>query len=877
MADRHAPDARPATARVALSQGPLRPETPPLDPAKVALLDLACAYVGRGALAMIDHANHKPENKGGKPKVGGHQASSLSSLQMLTALYLHVLRPGDRVAVKPHAAPVLYSLMHLLGRLPTAKMSQLRELGGPQPYPTPAKNPDFVDYTSSSEGLGVAATIYDALELQVQNRMLRGRARAEGATVPDLQATNFALCGDGELTEGQVDESLYDAGRWQLPGLVWIIDCNRQSLDRVLDDAVDGEGGSGRLDAWIEAKFRAQGWQTEQLREGRQLRALLARPGGDALQAALRRCSDAVFQALLLLDGAALRALLLGEGGLRQAASERQPGLRLLFDSVDALWPLGTEGHAGVARCVEGVADDVLRTALHDLGGHDVALLADACQRAAVAGRPVCLIAHTVKGFGSSLAGHPENHGALMPAEEALAFGSGAGVPALEPWPRPPVDSALGLLLGEREALLLSGPANAPFDHRPAGAPLDVEAALAGLRAPARTSLSSGEAFQSLNAALLRSPAGALAVFAAPDVGQTTHLGPIIKEHGVFAPRDLPDTWAFLRAGRAVSFDWRASPFGQFHALGIAEGNAMLWAGAMGRPRKRLEGRMPLLPVVTVYDKFVERALNQLDVALYSGSRFILVGVPSGTGLSRETFTHQSVATPRMVMDTPGICAWEPAFAADLAAIYRYALADLWREGGEAHYLRLTTQPLEQPTTLPADHTEAAIRGGYWLQGADLHPPEPGRPTVLFAASGRKVACARRAAARLHAEDGVGCRVLNVTSWERLWRSWDAWAQNPAAWRDDGPGHALDDLFDDDALLAAPLIVAIDAAPSVAEWLTGALQRVHPARILAPRRWGEAGDLDSVDRLHGMHADDLCTAARAELALRQNTGERKRR
>ncbi len=872
MADANATEADPVWLRAQISMGPDRPSPPPLDTARVALLDLACAYAGRGALAMIDHANHKPENKGGKPKVGGHQASSLSSLQMLTALYLQAMRPGDRVAVKPHAAPVLYSLMHLLGRLPTGQMSRLRELGGPQPYPTPAKNPDFVDYTSSSEGLGVAATIYDALELQVQNRTLRGRARSDGAALPALQATHYALCGDGELTEGQVDESLYDAGRWQLPGLVWIVDCNRQSLDRVLDDAVDGEGGSGRLDAWIEAKFRAQGWQTEQLREGPRLRALLARPGGDALQAALRRCSDAVFQALLLLDGAALRALLLQDVGARQAASAAKPGLRLLFETVDALWPQDSDGRAGIYRCLEGVHDGDLRAALHDLGGHDVEQLADACQRAAAAGRPVCLIAHTVKGFGSSLAGHPENHGALMPTEEALAFGEGAGVPSGEPWPRPPADSALGRLLVEREALLLSGPAASPFDHRPAPGPLDVEAALAGLRAPARATLSSGEAFQSLNAALLRSPAGALAVFAAPDVGQTTHLGPIIKEHGVFAPRDLPDAWGFLRAGRAVSFDWRPSPNGQFHALGIAEGNAMLWAGAMGRPRKRLEGRVPLLPVVTVYDKFIERALNQLDVALYSGSRFILVGVPSGTGLSRETFTHQSVATPRMVMDTPGICAWEPAFAADLAAIYRYALADLWRDGGEAHYLRLTTQPLEQPTSLPDDHAAAVLRGAYWLLGEDRYAPQPGRETVLFAASGRKLACARRAAARLHAEDGVGCRILNVTSWERLWRSWDAWAQNPAAWRDPNAGHTLDDLFDDDALLAAPLIVAVDAAPSVAEWLSGALQRVHPARVLAPRRWGEAGDLASVDRLHGMHADDLCAAARAELALRQGAG-----
>lgn len=127
-------------------------------------------HAAKAALSMIDHANHKPENRGHKPKVGGHQASSMSAVDLLSALYLEVLRPGDRVAVKPHAAPVLYAWMHLFGELPRAQLLRLRELGGPQPYPTKRKNPRFVDYTTSSEALGVCATIYDALAARVHDR-----------------------------------------------------------------------------------------------------------------------------------------------------------------------------------------------------------------------------------------------------------------------------------------------------------------------------------------------------------------------------------------------------------------------------------------------------------------------------------------------------------------------------------------------------------------------------------------------------------------------------------------------------------------------------------------------------------------------------------
>src|SRR5690606_12020774 len=149
------------------------------------------------------------------------QASSMSSVDLLCALYLDVLGPRDRVAIKPHAAPVLYSAMHLMGELPESQMLRLRERGGPQPYPTRPKNPRFVDYTTSSEALGVAATIYDAYAAKVHNQYL-----GERAGLGPVPSRYFAHCGDGELTEGQIDESLYDAGRWGLDNLVWVVDLN---------------------------------------------------------------------------------------------------------------------------------------------------------------------------------------------------------------------------------------------------------------------------------------------------------------------------------------------------------------------------------------------------------------------------------------------------------------------------------------------------------------------------------------------------------------------------------------------------------------------------------------------------------------------------
>jgi pyruvate dehydrogenase E1 component len=827
----------------------LAPEMP-LPPLRV--MQSVRDHVAKNALSMVDWANHKPANKGQKPKVGGHQASSMSSVDLLCALYLHALKPGDRLAVKPHAAPILYSLMHLMGQLPREQMYELREYKGPQPYPTELKNPRFVDYTTSSEALGVACTIYDAYGAKHHNRALPKR--------PPVTATYWAHCGDGELTEGQIDESLYDAGRWRLDNLVWIVDLNRQSLDRVMDD-------SGHLHTWVRKKFEGQGWHVLEARWGSRAEALFARPGGDALKTFLDGLDDGLLQPLFIARESQVRAVLRGDV---QSPSIADRSTQYLLDLYRERVLVPASIREGLIRLVadlpEPAPDDrdgPLLSGMRHLGGHDLELLCLRYAEALQSDRPVCVIAHTIKGYETSAAAHPENHGGLLPSEEVAAWGLDRGL-APDPFPVPTDARALSLL--ETRAAALYPDAL----HEYVAPPVDVRAATADIPFRARSVVSSGEAFQSLNLALLKSDLAPYLQFGAPDVGQTTHLGVVIKQTGVFSPRDLPDSLAFLREGSGLSFDWRPESTGQFHAFGIAEGNAMLWAYAFGRRKKHIEGKLPVLPIVTVYDKFFERGFNQLDYAVYSNARFIAVGTPSGTGLSRETATHQSLQTLRMMMDLPGILAYEPAFAADLHAIYLHALSCLWDPDGEAFYLRLTTQPLEQPSTLPEDHAARAIRGAYWLIGEDERAPAPHGPEVRFVASGRKLKEVREAAALLHA-DGIGSRILNVTSYEALWRDWDAYANDPTSWDDPDRTYYLHDLFAEDDL-NLPLIIVGDHVPSVAEWLPTALQRVVGHRFLGPRRNGEAGALPDIDHLHGMATSDIVSAARHEIAWRARHG-----
>ena len=110
----------------------------------------------------IHHANHVRDNSDGL-KVGGHQASSASLATIMTALYFHSLRPADRVAVKPHAAPNFHAIQYLLGRQSRAKLEDFRGYKGAQSYPSRTKDTDDVDFSTGSVGLGVAQTLFSSL------------------------------------------------------------------------------------------------------------------------------------------------------------------------------------------------------------------------------------------------------------------------------------------------------------------------------------------------------------------------------------------------------------------------------------------------------------------------------------------------------------------------------------------------------------------------------------------------------------------------------------------------------------------------------------------------------------------------------------------
>ncbi|GEL25304.1 pyruvate dehydrogenase E1 component [Pseudonocardia sulfidoxydans NBRC 16205] len=736
--------------------------------------------------AIIDHANRVRPNPTGL-KVGGHQASSASMVTIMTALWFEHLRAQDRVSVKPHASPVLHAVNYLLGELDERYLTTLREFGGLQSYPSRSKDPDPVDYSTGSVGIGATAPIWGALA----RRYVDSKGGGAGT------GRQYSLVGDAELDEGACWEAILDPMVAELGEVVWIVDLNRQSLDRVVPNI-----GAFR----IQGMFEAAGWQVLTVKYGRLLHELFERPGGDALRRRIDDMPNPEYQRLLRCTPAQLR--------------ERLPDSPELQGLVDAL------------------DDDTLLAAIRNLGGHDLQAVGDAF-RAIDDTRPTVILAYTVKGHGLATAGHPQNHSSLLTADQLGELAASVGTSVDDPWARFADDSAAAELCRETATRLHRAPV-------PALPTVDVPTDIG--RTPSGKATTQAALGRTLLDLTRSAPeAAARVVTLCPDVSSSTNLGGWVNKVGVWSADERRD---WFDDDPETILHWRERPTGQHLELGIAEGNLVGLLGELGATWSRWG--QPLLPIGVLYDPFVERALEPWSFGIYAGGQSILVGTPSGVSLAPEGGAHQSVTTPSVGLEQPGCTTYEPAFAIDVEWTLLASLARLGRPGGTSAYLRLSTRPIDQ--TLAAVPTDPAARerrrtqvvaGAYPLRRA------PGKPDVTIAAMGAIVPEALAAADRL-AEQGIAADVVCVTSPGLLFDAVQA-----RAGHGDADTWVLDAAFP--AHRAAPLVTILDGHPHTLAFLAG-INQVR-ATHLGVSRFGQSGDLESVYRHHGIDADAVVTAA----------------
>ncbi len=763
---------------------------------------------------MIHHANHIRPNRDGL-KVGGHQASCASAVSILTALYFDILRPEDRVAVKPHAGPVFHAMNLLLGRQKAERLATLRAFGGIQPYPSRIKDGGEVDFSTGSVGLGVAITSFGSL--------VQDYVRLKNLAPAGLPAgRHVAIVGDAELDEGNIYEALLEGWKHDIRDVWWVIDYNRQSLDSVVQDRLFGR---------IEGLFRDMGWNVVTLKYGRRLQAAFARPGGDALRRWIDDCPNSLYAALTFQGGAAWRAALLAELG-------REDGVRAIIDPL---------------------SDEELAELMTNLGGHDIETLMEAFRAQDAAGdQPTCFIAYTIKGMGLPFAGHKDNHAGLMTKEQMEGFRAAMNIRPGHEW-----DAFEGLPFSadEMAAFIASVPFATPLtpQGRSLAAPaIHVPARFAVPRVPAGRKLSTQAAFGEILAGIGRGEGeykdlAQRIVTTSPDVTVSTNLGPWVNRRGIF-DRHLKND-VFRDAKLASAQRWGMSPEGQHIELGIAEQNLFLVLAALGLADRLYGAR--LLPIGTVYDPFVNRGLDALIYGCYMDARFLLVSTPSGLTLAPEGGQHQSVNTPLIGIAQDRLASYEPAFADELAILMRHAFQHMQAEGGSSVWLRLSTRGLAQPERTLDE--AAVIAGGYWMVPPD--PSAPGGARIAIAFQGPVAPEAMAAFETLRAEE-PGAGLLAITSPDRLHQGW--LESRKAARR--GPGATPSHV---ERLLAplapgAGIVTLLDGHPAALDWLGGV--RGMRVAALGVDRFGQAGDIPALYAEYGLDEAAILDAC-AEMLL----------
>ncbi len=759
------------------------------------------------AVRMVDYANHDRPSPD-RMKVGGHQASSASTVSILTALYFTHLRDGDRIAVKPHASPVFHAIQYLLGNLDRRYLTALREFGGLQAYPSSTKDPDPVDFSTGSVGLGAVAPLWAA----VVDRYLGHHFDGDDRSGP---GRFVSLLGDAELDEGSVWEAINDPATRGLANVLWVIDVNRQSLDRVIP---------GIKVPQLEKAFEDSGWHVVEAKYGRVLQSAFARPGGEALRRYIDEMSNEEYQSLFAHRGVELRERFVSGAG--------RP----------------------VARALEGVPEGEIADLILNLGGHDLHELQRAFAAAdAETTRPTVVFAYTIKGWGLPIAGDPLNHAAMLTTEQIADLRAAAGLTPETELDRFDPDSEEGRwcrVVRER----LARPART--------APPPAVDVPAGVGTVFRSEVSTQDALGRLLLGLTRhEDAARRIVTTSPDVTISTNLGSWVNKVGVFSPTFETDWFGENRLVR-----WCPSPAGQHIELGISEMNLFLLLGQLGLSYEH-SGEL-LLPIGTVYDPFVLRGLDAFVYGAYSGSRFIVVGTPSGVTLSYEGGAHQSTVTPSVGIGLPGVTYAEPAYGTALDWLLCDGLRRLAdRHAGESLYLRLTTRPIDQtPFDAARERLGDDLLRRHVLAGA-YRLVEPSRdatgwPRVCLAASGA-VLPEVVAAAALLAEEEVAAVVLDVTSADRVHRGWIGARQRERRRARLGGDFHLAEVLSP-AERRVPIVTVHDAVPHALSWLGSVFGT--PTTPVGVEAFGQSGSIPDLYRVHDLAPDMIVNAALALLA-----------
>jgi pyruvate dehydrogenase E1 component len=765
------------------------------------------------SIYMVDYANRVRPNPSGL-KVGGHQASSASVVTIMTYLFFEYMKAGDRISVKPHASPVYHAIQYLLGNLDAEYLKMLRSFHGLQAYPSRTKDPDSVDFTTGSVGLGAVAPNF----AWITEEYVRCHMRPYSG--PDRRF--ISLVGDAELDEGVVWEAIADPALANPNNVLWVVDLNRQSLDRIIPGI--------RVKVWREM-FAANGWKVIDAKYGKRLQAAFEEPKGHLLRTAIDDMSNELYQRLLRVDPTTLREWL----------------------------PRTSDYPDDMARLLGRWDDEELQRLFRNLGGHDLEMLRESFAQVDLAGGPNVVFAYTLKGWMLPSIGDPQNHSVNLNAAQMEEIRNTLGIDEDEVTARLGSDTPAGRLCLDTGYRLQA--------HRDEDAPPPQVAIPLGFGRSYSGRSSTQQVFGLVLTEIARSHEELYKrlVTVSPDVASSTNLGGWINKAGVWTRNEGEGAVPDDEETRALQ--WVESAKGQHIELGLSENNLFMCLGQLGLSYE-MNGEL-LFPIGTLYDPFVRRGLDAFMFSIYSGSRFIVVGTPSGLTLGPEGGSHQSQITPTIGVELADLAFYEPCFGQELEWIILSALESI-RRREESTYLRLTTKPADQGLfRMPSDPAAVeklrrqVIAGAYRL--VDLSGEtgyEPGANVVNVFASGAIVPEAAEASRKLQ-EEGVFANVINVTGPGPLYSAFQSSTRDATASGGGGRPFLSDIIPFTDR--SAPAVTVADGHPHGLAWIGAALATTTIP--LGATSYGQSGAPEDLYREYGIDASSIMAACYHALGM----------
>ena len=754
------------------------------------------------SMKMIDYANNHRENLDGI-KIGGHQASSASVVTILTSLFFDFLKADDKISIKPHASPVLHAIHYLLGNLDKKYLNKLRAFHGLQAYPSRTKDPDRVDFSTGSVGLGAIGPNFAALVNEYVHDHFDGGNNGRFVSV----------LGDAELDEGVVWEAIAEPSMADLKNVLWVVDLNRQSLDRVVPGI--------RMSAWRKM-FEANNWKVIEAKYGKELQRVFAQEKGELLKNAIDDMPNEVYQRLLRVPADILREWI----------------------------PKTSKFPKDLEKFIGQWNDKELQSLIRNLGGHDFEMLREAFTESDSIEGPRVVFAYTLKGWNLPIVGDPQNHSAMLNSNQMEELRESLNVDIGDDWPNISEDSEeynyckeIGesyRRVEEQKSNLNSFEIPKEFKH------------------VYRGNMSTQQSFGLVLTDISRigNEISDRVVTVSPDVASSTNLGGWINKVNVWA---RGDRGIMPQEIEKRALDWQESPKGKHIELGISENNLFMMLGQLGLSYE-IENQI-LFPIGTVYDPFVRRGLDAFFQGIYSGAKFIVVGTPSGVSLSPEGGAHQSIITPSIGIELPEVDFYEPCFAQELEWIILNSMEKILARD-KSTYLRLSTRRIDQSLfSMPDDFESREILRKQIISGAyliidrrDDIKYDVNLNVVNIFASGVMVPEAIKASNKL-IEEGLFANVINVTGAGPLYRSFQA--STNAIFEGGNSNLFINNILSSDDT-KAPIVSIVDGHSHSLAWLGGALKTsIIP---LGVSNFGQSGLPSELYKENNIDSDSIIEA-----------------